>query len=124
MNGNRFLLRYLLAALFCLAAPLAAADVSGSWTFSVTLGQLGSGDAGVTMNQEADGKLTGTYAGQLNNGPIAGTYNGNEFEFSFTSAALGGDITYKGSLKDDGTVAGNVIVQGQEFGTFTGRKSQ
>lgn len=113
---------FITAMLVCLA-PLVNADVAGSWAFSVTLGDLGSGDAQVTMQQDADNKLSGTYSGQLANGPITGTYNGMQFEFSFNSEALQGSITYRGTLKDDGTVSGAVIVQGQEFGTFTGKKS-
>jgi hypothetical protein len=103
--------------------PLTNADVSGSWTFAVTLGDLGSGNAQVTMQQEAENKISGTYSGQLANGPITGTYNGDAFEFSFNSEALQGIITYRGTLKADGTVGGAVIVQGQEFGTFVGTKS-
>ncbi len=113
---------FIAAMLVCLA-PLANADVTGSWVFSVTLGDLGSGDAQVAMQQDADNKLSGTYSGQLANGVLTGTYNGMQFEFSFNSEALQGSITYRGTLKDDGTVSGAVIVQGQEFGTFTGKKS-
>ncbi|MEX2130336.1 MAG: hypothetical protein WD772_02530 [Pseudohongiellaceae bacterium] len=123
MNLKLCIQRLTMLVIIVLLAPLASADVSGSWTFSVTLGELGSGNASVTMNQEAEGKLTGTYSGQLANGPVTGTYNGNDFEFSFNSEALGGSLTYKGTMKEDGTLAGAVIVQGQEFGTFTGRKS-
>ena len=61
------------------------------------------------------------YAGQLANGPIAGTYAGDSFEFSFNSDLLGGDITYRGELREDGSVAGAVVVQGQEIGSFTGK---
>lgn len=123
MNLKHFIQRFTLLSIITVLAPLVSADVTGSWTFAVTLGELGSGNASVTMNQEADGKLTGTYSGQLANGPVTGTYNGNDFEFSFNSEALGGSLTYRGSMKEDGTLAGAVIVQGQEFGTFTGRKS-
>lgn len=104
-------------------AQLASADISGDWTFAVTLGDLGSGNAEITMAQETDGKVSGTYSGQLANGPINGTYEGNNFEFEFTSDLLGGDIIYRGELKSDGTVTGSVIVQGQSIGTFTGKKS-
>lgn len=99
------------------------ADVSGSWTFAVTLGDLGSGNATITLAEEAEGKLTGTYAGQLANGPVTGTFEGDNFEFSFVSDALGGAIVYRGALQADGTVAGDVVVQGQTVGSFTGKKS-
>ena len=108
---------------FSLFAQLASADVSGDWTFAVSLGDAGSGNAEITLAQEAEGKMSGSYSGQLANGPITGTYEGNNFEFSFTSAALGTDITYRGELESDGTVKGSVIVQGNSMGTFTGRKT-
>ncbi len=108
--------------LLAFVTQFASADVSGDWSFAVTLGDLGSGNADISMTQEADGKLTGTYSGQLANGPVAGSYEGNNFEFSFNSGALGADITYRGELKDDGDVSGTVVVQGQDIGTFTGKK--
>ena len=105
-----------------LSAQLASADVSGNWTFAVSLGDAGSGNAEITMAQEAEGEMSGSYSGQLANGPIVGTYEGKNFEFAFTSDALGADITYSGELEDDGTVKGSVIVQGQTMGSFTGKK--
>ena len=107
---------------FSLFTQLSSADVSGNWTFAVSLGEAGSGNAEITMAQEAEGKMSGSYSGQLANGPIAGTYEGNNFEFAFSSDALGADITYRGELEDDGTVKGSVIVQGQTMGSFTGKK--
>ena len=112
-----------LSLFFSLIASEAMADVTGSWTFAVTLGELGSGNATITMTQEADGKLSGTYAGQLANGPVTGTHEGDNFEFSFTSELLGGAVTYRGALKEDGTVAGAVVAGEQALGTFTGTKS-
>jgi hypothetical protein len=107
---------------FSLFAQFASADVSGNWTFAVSLGEAGTGNAEIIMAQEAEGKMSGSYSGQLANGPIAGTYEGNSFEFAFTSDALGADITYRGELEDNGTVKGSVIVQGQTMGSFTGKK--
>jgi len=112
----------LLLLTFSLFAQLATADVSGNWTFAVVLGDAGSGNAEITLTQEAEGKMSGSYSGQLANGPIAGTYEGNNFEFTFTSVALAADITYRGELESDGTVKGSVIVQGNSMGTFTGKK--
>ncbi|MDG1165404.1 MAG: hypothetical protein P8N61_08535 [Porticoccaceae bacterium] len=110
----------LLAAL--VFAQFASADVSGNWSFAVSLGDAGGGNAEITMAQEAEGKISGSYSGQLANAPIAGTYEGKNFEFAFISDALGVDITYRGELEDDGSVRGSVIVQGQTMGTFTGKK--
>ena len=107
---------------FSLFVQLASADVSGDWSFAVVLGDAGNGNDEITMAQEAEGKISGSYSGQLANGPIAGTYEGDNFEFAFSSEALGVDITYRGELEDDGTVKGSVIVQGQSMGTFMGKK--
>lgn len=116
-------IRQSIALLFFLAfTQMAAADVSGSWTFAVALGDLGSGNAEISLTQEAEGKLSGTYAGQLASGPVAGTHEGNKFEFTFNSATLGSDITYRGELAEDGTVKGAVVVAGADIGTFTGTK--
>lgn len=113
----------LLLVLSASLAPMALADVSGSWDFAVTLGQLGSGNAAVTLNQEAEGKLSGNYAGQLGQTPVTGTWEGDNFEFSFNSAALGADIIYRGAMREDGTLAGTVVMGGQEAGTFTATKN-
>lgn len=98
----------LLIFILSFGTKLALADVSGSWQFNVSLGQLGSGTAAITLTQEADGKLSGTYSGQLAQSAVTGTYEGNDFEFSFNSAAVGTNITYDGTLNDDGTVSGTV----------------
>jgi len=89
---------------FSFFAQLASADVSGDWTFAVSLGHAGSGNAEITLAQEAEGEMSGSYSGQLAYGPIAGTYVGSNFEFTFTSAALGTEITCRGELESDGTV--------------------
>lgn len=113
--------QFMLVCACGLYSTFALADVTGSWVFSVTLGDLGSGDATISLTQEAEGKLTGTYAGQLANGPVEGTHDGNKFEFAFNSELLGGAITYSGEQKADGSVEGVVSAQGQDIGTFTGR---
>ncbi|MCB1669860.1 MAG: hypothetical protein R3F41_12415 [Gammaproteobacteria bacterium] len=94
------------------------ADVSGNWDFAVTLGQLGSGNAAVTLSEGGDGSLTGNYSGQLGQTAVTGSSDGTEFEFSFNSDAIGGAIVYSGSRRDDGRLSGVVVIQGQEVGTF------
>jgi hypothetical protein len=99
------------------------ADVNGSWVFAVTLGDLGSGNATITVVEEAGGKLSGTYAGQLANGPVSGTVDGDTFEFAFISDLLGGAIIYRGEKLADGSVKGVVVAQGQNIGKFNGTQS-
>lgn len=55
----------LLLLTFLLSAQLATADVSGDWTLAVVLGDAGSGNAEITLSQEAEGKMSGNYSGQL-----------------------------------------------------------
>lgn len=114
----------LLILTFSLSTQLAIADVSGNWTFSVTIGGAGNGEAEVTMAQEDNGKISGSYSGQLANGAIAGTYEGNNFEFSISNENLGVEIVYRGESEDDGTVKGFVLAQGQSMGSFTGTKKK
>ena len=96
--------------------------LNGDWTFTVSLGGRGSSDAAISMVQEAEEKISGSYSGKLGNTPITGTYEGNNFEFTFTSERLGTDITYRGELISDGTVKGSVIIRDKAVGTYTGTK--
>lgn len=107
---------------FSLFTQLATADISGNWTFSVTLGGAGSGVAEIVMTQEDEGKISGSYSGQLATGAIAGTYEGDTFEFAISNESIGVEIVYRGELVDDGTVKGFVLAQGQSMGSFTGAK--
>lgn len=107
---------------FSLFTQLAIADVSGNWSFAVTLGGAGSGVAEIVMTQEDEGKISGSYSGQLATGAIAGTYEGDTFEFAISNESIGVEIVYRGELEDDGTVKGFVLAQGQSMGSFTGTK--
>jgi hypothetical protein len=40
----------------------------------------------------------------------------------FKIPIFGADITYRGELQDNGEVSGTVVVQGQDIGSFTGKK--
>ena len=107
---------------FSLFTQLAIADVSGNWSFAVTLGGAGSGVAEIVMTQEDEGKISGSYSGQLATGAIAGSYEGDNFEFAISNESIGVEIVYRGESEDDGTVKGFVLAQGQSMGSFTGTK--
>jgi hypothetical protein len=112
-----------LLAAFSVFSPFATADVSGNWIFDVTLaGGAGRGTAEITMTQEVEGKISGSYSGQLANGAIGGTYKGNSFEFAITNDQMGIEIIYRGELEENATVTGSVIAQGQIMGAFSGKK--
>jgi len=121
-SAFRVLIRSLLIVVSCGFLSSIFADVSGSWNFAVDLGQLGSGNAAVTLSQDADGRLSGSYSGQLGQTSVSGSWEGDDFQFSFASELLGGDITYRGSMQENGTLTGAVVIQGQEAGTFTGTR--
>jgi len=121
MTGQIFKIftRFIAAAALLLGAQLASADVTGKWAFSVdVMGQTGV--AQVTLQQD-DTKLSGHYSGQLGETDFDGSANGNDIEFVLIGGQ--GNVTYKGTLQDDGTIKGTVDLAGMAGGTFTARKS-
>src|SRR3989442_10966580 len=91
---RRFSRTALLVVLF--AAATLAADISGTWEFTVETSQ-GSGSPSFTFKQDGE-KLTGTYSGLLGKAELSGTVKGNQVEFSF-EAPNAGKVTYKGTLE-------------------------
>jgi hypothetical protein len=105
------------AMLFC---QMAFADVSGDWNFAVEIPGAGSGNAGVVMQQAADGSITGKYSGQLGNSDFTGKADGNAFEFTLASQM--GAIKYAGELQADGTLKGTLNLGDMGQGNFTATK--
>jgi len=111
----------LVSMAFVFLATGASADVSGTWSLSVEITGVGGGTPTVTMAQDAQGNITGSYTGQLGSAaPITGKAAGHEFEFTMTGEM--GSVTYKGALQEDGTVKGTLDLGGMASGTFTGKK--
>jgi opacity protein-like surface antigen len=108
----------LLIAIALLTAAAAAAAVTGTWELTVTLGG-GQGGTATFELEEADGKLTGTYRGQLGDAPVNGTVDGNQVSFSFESQA--GKVTYEGTVDGD-TMKGKCTYGQLGEGTFEGTK--
>ena len=107
-----------------MAAPgtaQAQADVSGTWTFSV------STDNGVTtpsMTLEQDGSaLTGRYSSNaLGEQDVTGTVDGKAVTISFDVSLQGQSVgvVYRGMLGDDGRWTGTIdIADGMLVGSFT-----
>ena len=114
--------RSILAGLaLLLVAPFALADLTGSWSFEVTISGLGGGVANVTLNQADDGSLTGTYAGQLGNTGITGAVEGSSFEFDVATDM--GSVTYQGEIQEDGTLTGSLDLGGMASGTFVATRN-
>ena len=110
----------MVAAGIALSINTAFADVSGDWSFAVEIPGAGSGNAQVTMQQAADGAITGTYSGQLGNTDFTGKAEGNTFEFTLSSQV--GSVTYAGELQADGTLKGTLNLGDMGQGTFVGTR--
>jgi hypothetical protein len=97
------------------------ADVAGDWALMVDT------DAGPTTPSvvlEQDGtELTGHYSSEtLGEADVTGS--GNEVQFSFSASAQGFDVdvSYTGTLQDDGTLSGQISLGDLGGGTFTGKR--
>jgi hypothetical protein len=99
------------------------ADVAGDWALMVDT------DAGPTTPSvvlEQDGtELTGHYSSEtLGEADVTGSVSGNEVQFSFSASAQGFDVdvSYTGTLQDDGTLSGQISLGDLGGGTFTGKR--
>jgi hypothetical protein len=108
--GSRMLsLRYLaiMSLLMCslaLAAD-APANVAGTWKVAVT-GGAGSAEQTIVLTQDAS-KITGTFKGPRQSGPLQGTVDGNNISFHVATRV---PLDYKGTVDGNtmkGTLTGN-----------------
>ncbi|HUJ23092.1 MAG TPA: hypothetical protein VLX58_16285 [Bryobacteraceae bacterium] len=107
------------AAVFLACAALAA-DISGSWEFSVQTDQ-GSGNPSFEFKQDGE-KLTGTYSGRFGKAPVTGTVKGDQVEFTFEIEGLDGKVRYKGTIEGSTHMKGDVEYGDVGKGTFTATK--
>ena len=112
----------ILAMIFLLAAPLRAADVSGTWNAKVEIGGR-SGTPTFVLKQDGE-KLTGTYSGLLGQDvPVKGTVKDKEVTIEFEAAEM--KVQYSGKLNDDWKkMEGTVDYGGQFSGTFTATREE
>ena len=104
-------------------AAQAPADVAGDWALSVDTEQ-GTTTPSVTLEQNGS-ELTGHYSSEtLGEADVKGNVNGNEVTFSLSANVQGFsiDVTYTGTVQDDGTLSGQISLGGLGGGTFTGKK--
>jgi hypothetical protein len=107
---NRKLLAACLVAGLLLACglPLAADDpakVAGTWKVSVS-GGAGSAEQTIILKQDGN-KITGTFKGPRQSGPLEGTVDGNNISFHVATRV---PLDYKGTVDGDsmkGTMTGN-----------------
>lgn len=93
-------------------------DLTGTWTLNVTT-DAGSGTPTFVLKQDAGGKLTGTYEGQLGESAVTGTNKENVFHIEFS--VQGNLIKYDGKIEND-TMSGKVELGTMASGTFTGKR--
>jgi hypothetical protein len=90
-----------------------AADLSGTWSVSVTTA-AGPGQLTFELKQEGN-TLSGSYSGVLGTAPLAGSVEGENFTFSYTIDGLG-EVTYSGSVQEDGSIKGEA-----DYGEMLGK---
>jgi hypothetical protein len=85
----------------------APANVTGTWKISVT-GATGNAEQTIVLTQDA-GKITGTFKGPRQSGPLQGTVDGNNIAFH-TSTRV--PLDYKGVV-DGNTMKGTMMGNGK-----------
>lgn len=93
-------------------------DLTGTWLLTVET-DAGSGTPTFVLKQDAEGNLTGTYAGQLGETELKGTIKGTEFHIQFS--VQDNPVTYDGKI-ENGTLSGKVAIGTLATGTFTGKR--
>src|SRR5215510_12032225 len=100
-----------------------AADLSGTWIFSVDLDNGGHGDPTFVFKQEGE-KLAGTYNGPLGEYKVTGSVTGAKavFGFEFTRDGESGKATYTATIDSPTKMTGTVEFTGGERGKWTATK--
>ena len=113
----------LLVLFFAGSSPLFAqnkTDLTGTWTLNVQT-DMGSGTPTFVLKQDAEGKLTGTYAGQLGESELTGSIEENVFHLEFS--VQGNLVKYDGKV-ENGTMSGKMEIGTAAKGTFTGKRKE
>jgi hypothetical protein len=100
-------------------------DLTGTWNVSVELPNM-TATPTITLKQDGE-KLTGDYvSAQYGKFPLTGTLKGSAVTFSFTMSVEGTglDVTYTGTIDNDGTMAGAVNYGDMMSGRFTASKKK
>ena len=114
---------FFLLALAIGANPLFAqnkTDLTGTWTLDVQT-DMGSGSPTFVLQQDAEGKITGTYAGQLGETQLTGSIKDNAFHLEFS--VQGNLVEYDGKVENE-VMSGKVAIGTAAKGTFTGKRKE
>ncbi|WP_075351939.1 hypothetical protein [Algoriphagus marinus] len=95
------------------------ADLTGTWDLDVQT-DMGSGNPTFVLKQTADGKITGTYTGQLGDSELTGMIKADD-TFHIEFDIQGNKIEYDGKA-EGGKISGKVKLGSMASGTFTGVK--
>jgi opacity protein-like surface antigen len=87
--------------LVLLSVPAMAADVTGTWTFSVDLENGQHGDPVFVLTQ-AGAKLTGSYNGPFGEQKVTGVVEGDTARFEVAASNEGGKVTLSYAAKIQG----------------------
>jgi hypothetical protein len=103
-------------------AVLMAADVSGTWKFTVETDQ-GRGNPEFTLKQDGE-QLTGTYTGLFGKANVGGTVRGEKIEFQFKVDIEGQSmvVKYSGVVESPTRMKGTVEFGDMGSGTWTAMK--
>lgn len=125
---NQLLLALLLSlTIIALAASsgakAGAADISGTWNFSVDLEEGSHGDPTFVFKHEGEA-LTGTYSGPLGEQKVTGTVRGDQavFGFEFKNEDQMIKATYTGKIESPTKMTGTVEIGAQAKGKWTATK--
>jgi hypothetical protein len=111
MQTKSFILKMLgalsLSLLFTcvLAAADTSANVTGTWNITVS-GEAGSANQTIVLQQDGN-KITGTFKGPRQSGPLEGTVDGNNIKFHVKTRV---PLEYNGTVDGDamkGTMSGH-----------------
>jgi hypothetical protein len=108
VNRKSFAVFVAIFLLFASGLALAAdepAKVAGTWKVSVS-GATGSAEQTIVLKQDGN-KITGTFKGPRQSGPLEGTVEGKNISFHVSTRV---PLDYKGTVDGDtmkGTMSGN-----------------
>jgi hypothetical protein len=92
-------------------------NVSGTWAVSVT-GDAGNAEQTIVLKQDGS-KITGTFKGPRQSGPLEGTVDGNNISFHVATRV---PLDYKGTIDGD-TMKGTLTGRGKT-GDWTAKRAK
>ena len=112
-------------ALGTVAAWAGAANVSGTWAFTVEV--MGPPANPTFVFKQEGERLAGTYYGGLGEHEVTGTVKGNKVVFSFNATTSKGQslkVTYTGTIESPTKMTGTVEFTGGARGKWTASKKK